>query len=133
MKDLIQNVASGLGVSEQVAESATSGLLGSLKAEAPAGDFSQLLSKLPGAEQLLNAQPEASAASAGGLLGGVASAAGLGSGVGGLASALGGSGLEAGQYGAFASMFLGYVKEKAGSELVSKLAESVPFLKQFTS
>ena len=133
MQDFIQLAASQLGVSTDVAEKATSGILGILKGKDSGDDGDKLLAAIPGAEQLTGK-------SGGGALGGLG---GLGGALGGVSSMLGGSagsglgaltglqasGLDAAKIGPFLGMFVEYAKQKASPELVAGFLKSMPAIK----
>lgn len=137
----IQQATQQLGISSDQAKSATGGVLGMIKQHAPAGDFSQLLSKVPGAEQLVNqfgnqAAQAPSGGSGGGGLGGLMSMAsgllgGKGGGLGdvaGLMSMLGNNGISADKGMNFASMLMGFLKQQGGSDLLGSVVKNVPGL-----
>jgi hypothetical protein len=137
----IQQATQQLGISGDQAKSATGGLLGMIKQHAPAGEFSQLLNKVPGAEQLVNQfgnqAPAASGGGGGGGLGGLMGMAsgllggGKGGGLGdvaGLMSMLGNNGISADKGMNFASMLLGFLKQQGGSDLLSSVVKNVPGL-----
>jgi len=133
MNEFIQLVSQQLGVSAETSKSATGGMLGLLKDKLEGGDFSKLVTALPGAEQLVPTGAKAGAQGAlGGLMGAVSGALGGGGGgsLGALAQ-LAGTGLKPEQIGTFASLFLGFVKSKAGQDLVAKILGSIPELKAF--
>ena len=136
MKELIDQITSQLGVPESNASAATSGVLELIQNNAGEGDFKELLSKLPGASSLLeqSASSGAQQSAAGGLLGGVlgAAASGLGGKLGaavGLMDVLGKSGIGSDQSGNFLSLFMNFVKSKAGGELLGRVLGNLPELK----
>jgi hypothetical protein len=142
----IQQATQQLGISSDQAKSATGGVLGMIKQHAPAGDFSQLLSKVPGAEQLVNQFGNQAAGGApggaggggglgglmsmaSGLLGGGKSSGGGGLGdVAGLMGMLSSNGLSADKGMNFASMLLGFLKQQGGSDLLGSVLKNVPGL-----
>lgn len=137
MNELIQMVAGGLGTSESSAKTATAGMLRMIKSRAGKADFSELLGKLPGADSLLAQEPEEKkpGAGAGGLMGGMlgSAASAVGGNVGsaaGLLGVLGSAGIDPSKAGSFAGIFLGYIKGKAGNDLLQKVLSSVPDLKK---
>lgn len=130
MQDFIQLASSQLGIGSDVAEKATSGILGILKGKDSGDDGDKLLAAIPGAEQLTEKAGGGALGGLGGLggaLGGVSSMLGgsAGSGLGTLA-ALQASGLDAAKMGPFLGMFIEYAKQKAGPELVQGFLKSMP-------
>jgi hypothetical protein len=136
MKEFIQMAVSRLGTSEGNARSAAGGILQFLQNQGDKGDFSELLGKVPGASDLLQkAQPSSGQEPAGGVLGAFSQTAGsvVGGNLGsqmGLMGILKGSGLDATQAGTFMSMFVKFLKEKAGADLIGKLLQRLPDLKK---
>lgn len=135
MQDFIESVAGNLDVGTDTVQAATGGLLGLIKENADADTFGEILGKLPGAEQAMQAAP--SGDSGGGLLGGLGDSLGgalggmLGGDAGGALGALESltkSGLDMDKIGAFIEMFKEYVLPKLGPDLVEKLAKSIPGL-----
>lgn len=130
MKELIDQITGSLGIDEKTAGSLTGGLLGAIKKEGDPNLVNQLFQKLPGAEALVG-----QATGGGGLLGGVMGSIGKAAGVnlGGAADLAGlfsKSGLKSDQIGTLVTMFVGFIKSKAGADLVEKLLAQVPALKQ---
>ena len=139
MNEFIQMVVSKLGVDESAARSATGGVLNMIQGQTDGADFNQLVDKLPGAEDVMRDAPQATeqAGSGGGMLGGLmGKAAGMVSGAGGSGLALGSmfekSGIGVDKLGSFATMFVGFVKDKAGADVVGRILDQVPALKKFT-
>lgn len=129
MQEFIQAVMSQLGVNENQAQSATGGLLQFLKNQADGNEVHTLISKLPGAEDLMKSVGSGSPGG-GGLLGGLGAAiGGTAGGSAGLLSLLQGSGLGGGTAGSFVKMFVDYAKQKAGPDLVEQVLAKVPALK----
>ncbi len=137
MQDFIRMAAQQLGTSEDSARSTTAGLMDLIKENASAGDFQELLGKVPGAEGLIGQAAGAAAGTGGGggMLGGLAGKASsmlggnLGAGLGALA-VLKNAGLDSGNAGSLVSLFAGYLKDKAGAALVTKVLGNVPGLLQ---
>lgn len=152
MQQFIQLVTSTLGTSEQTARSATGGLLNLLKTQGPAGDVTALLSKLPGASDLLSsfqpaaaapAPPAAGAGALGSLTGAASSLLGMGAsvmgagsktlgsaggGLGALTGALGQSGLDISKAPQFVALFGQWASQQAGPDVVQRVLGSVPAL-----
>jgi len=99
MMELVQQLVSSTGVSEQQAEGGAGLIMGLLKDQLASGDFSQLADAVPEANGLIDSAP--SGGGMGGLLGGVAGALGGGE-LGNLAKLAGGFsdlGLDSGMIG----------------------------------
>ena len=138
MDEFIKMVTSQLGLGEEQTRAATGGLLGMIKDKVGDGLGTEILSKLPGADALINDAPAAQAEAAesgggGGMLGGLMSAAGkmLGGNAGsalGIASMLSSSGIDLEKSGSFITMFTSFVKDKIGDDMWGKLAEYLPDL-----
>lgn len=112
-------------------KSATSAILGAVEKEAGGGDFQKLLGAILGAAELLKGS--GGTESGGGLLGGLMGQAGpaLGGNLGGAVGLLGmlqGTGLKSEQFGPFVSLFLNFLKSKAGKDLVDRLLSQAPQL-----
>ena len=134
MQEFIKAAMEKFGTSEEQTKSLTGGLLSLIKGEAGDADFGELAAKVPGLGALAEEGGESSSGG-GGLLGGALGLA---------ASALGGkagtalnlgailekSGLDLDQAGGFASLLTGFLKEKAGGDLVGGILEKVPDLKK---
>lgn len=130
IEQFINQAVSQLGISQHDAEEATSGLLSLLQQQAGSGDFSALLSKVGGAEALMNkfsAGTNLAGGDAGGLMGGLMGAVGgmLGnSGAGSLANVaalVSQINLDTGQLGSLASLFFNFIKSEAGESLANNL------------
>jgi hypothetical protein len=132
MQEFIQSVASKFGINEEQAKSATGGVLNFLKEQGPGAETDTLISKIPGAEDVMQSAPEGGESTersgTGGMLGGVGSMLG---GAGGALAALQGSGLQGGQAKEFVVMLVDYAKQKAGPEQVEQVLDKVPALKGF--
>ena len=131
MQDFIQDVAGKLGVSTDAATTATGGLLGLLKENGDSADVSEMLGKIPGADDLI--QSAAGGGGGGGLLGGIGGAlsGALGGGGGnalGALDALTKGGLSMDKLGSFLTMFKQYVQPMLGDDLLKRLLGSVPGL-----
>ena len=127
MQEFIQSAASKLGINEDQAKSATGGVLNMLKDQGGGQEADALISKIPGAEDVM--QSTASGGESGGaMLGGLGSKLG---GSGGALAALQGSGLDGGKAKSFVTMLLDYAKQKAGPEQVDQVLNKVPALKSF--
>ncbi len=137
MQELIQSVMSQMGTSEEGATGVVGGIMGMIKGQVDAGDFAELASKVPGAEDAI-AKFEAAEETgggggllggAGGLLGGAASmVGGAGGGALDLMGILGKAGIDADKAGPLVGMVLSFLKSKAGEGLVRKILGQVPQL-----
>ena len=132
MNDFIQMAVGNLGLSEDSARSATGGLLQLIQSQVGGDDARHLLNQLPGSQELLNT---ASAGSSGGGLGGLVSK--IGGMFGGKAGAAAGivgildkTGLGVGKIGPFASLFVNFLRDKAGTDLVDRVLNKLPELKK---
>lgn len=126
MQDFIAMAVSKLGTSEADTKSATQGVLGLLKQHASGSDFSQLLAKVPGAGDMLGKSGghgiAGLAGTIGGMLGGQGKEAAAATGLAGILGSLGG------KSGGFVQLLGGYLKQKAGSDLVGRIFAKVPDL-----
>jgi hypothetical protein len=132
IQDFMKSAASQIGASESATESATGAILQALQGGADAGDFQQLLQKIPGAAGVLQKAPggEEAGGGLGGLLASAASALGgsLGAGAGILAM-LQKSGLGSDKLSALLPLLLQFLKSEAGEALVSRIFGKAPELK----
>ena len=122
MNQLIAALVKQLGIQESQAQGGA-GLLFKLAQDKLGGDFSKVTSALPGVTDLIKQAPQAGGASS--LLGGLASAIG-GEKAAGLASLAAGFSqlkLDPSLIGKFAPVILGFVKAKAGPEMVALLSK----------
>ena len=131
IQDFITLAAGKLDLGEDVARSATGGLLDYAQQKVPASEFQSLMKALPGAEGLLGGSGDSGG---GGLLGGVAKLASgaLGGKLGtaaGLVTALTGSGLDVSKVAGFASEFVSFAKANVSPDLLQRILEAVPDLK----
>ena len=127
MQELIQSIASQIGIDEETAQKAISGILGMLNEQGSGA--SELISQIPGASELMDSAG-GGGGGGGGLLGGVASMLGGGGGGGGVGMAgLLSTGLSTGQLGSIGTMLVDHAKEHASPELVDKVLDSAPQLK----
>lgn len=151
MQQFIQMATAALGTSEQVARTVTGGLLDVITKSAPAADVSALLSRLPGANELLNtfrttapAPPPppppdtgvfgslTNAASA--VLGAGSSVLGAGStvlgsgatGLSGLATLFNQSGLDVTKVPQLVGMFAQWAGQQAGTDIVANVFSAIP-------
>ncbi|MGE5530558.1 MAG: DUF2780 domain-containing protein [Bacteroidota bacterium] len=148
MHDFIENVSSRLGISNEQAQLAAGSLMQMLGQHMNPQDHQQLKQQLPGSEEMIQqasgaqAQEQAPAQSqqqqapaqppqqAGGGLGGMLGslAGGAGGGIGNIISMFSKSGLKENQVNSFVTMFLDYVRQKAGGGMLDKILQQVPGL-----
>ena len=122
MMELVQQLVSSTGVSEQQAEGGAGLIMGLLKDQLASGDFSQLADAVPEANGLIDSAP--SGGGMGGLLGGVAGALGGGE-LGNLAKLAGGFsdlGLDSGMIAKFIPVVLSFIQDKGGEGLAGIVA-----------
>lgn len=129
MDELIARVTQALGIDAGVAQQAIGAVLGFLQKQAPEADFGKLLEALPGAQEAMDAAPEAGGG--GGLMGALGGLMGGGGGVMGLVGQLQGMGLGMGDVQTLGQEFFTYAKEKVGEDTVAQIASSVPGLDKF--
>ena len=152
MNELIERIIAAVGVDEATAQSAVGVILGFLNQEGPSDAVAQLLSAIPGAEEVIAQAGEGTdAGDGGGLMGAVGGLlGGAGGGAGGLAGALGGlvggqsgglmaaasqlmsSGLDMGQIQGVTQEVVGFAREKSGDEVVNQIVAQIPGMDQFT-
>lgn len=135
MQDFIQNVTSRLGLSQEQAQSAASSILNLLQQHLTPEEFGQLQEKLPGSDEVMQQAPSEAAPSEqpaggpGGLVQSVLQTVGASGGAtGAITGFLGKTGLNGSQISGFVSMFLDYLREKAGPGMVDKILQQVPGL-----
>jgi len=123
MMELVQQLVSSTGASEQQAQGGAGLIMGLLKDQLSSGDFSQLSGAVPGVDTLIDSAPS-SGGGMGGLLGSVAGALGGGE-LGNLAKLAGGFselGLDSGMIGKFVPVVLSFIQDKGGEGLAGIVA-----------
>lgn len=135
VQEFIDLVTSQLGVGEAESKSATSGIMDFIKEQLDDSSFSDLIGKLPGAEEFMAEQQSAAASpdAGGGLLGSLTSMAGSlmggkGAGIAGVVAAIAASGISVDKAGGFLTMLINFIKEKLGNDGFSELAAKIPDL-----
>lgn len=135
MEELIARISATLGVETETARLAIGHVLGFFQKEFPDGPTSELIAKLPGAQDAI-AAAEAAPAADGGLLGGLLG--GIGGLVGGskgdlmaLAGKLSSVGLSIDQSQTLAREFFAHAEGLIGKEKLTQITSSVPGLSQF--
>jgi len=115
MDELMDQIATQVGVTKEQAETAVSIILGFLKQSGPADKVSELMEKLPGAESIDT--PEGGL---GGMMGAMAAFSSLQS-----------AGLGMGEIQGVTRQLVAFAKQHAGDELVDDVIGSIPGLSQF--
>lgn len=127
MEELIGRIVSNVGIDEELAKTAVGMILSFLQNEGPGEKVAQLMSALPGAEDLISGASGGS----GGLMGAVGGMMGGGGGVMALMGQLTGAGLGMGDVQGVATEVVDFAKEKAGEETVTEVIGAIPGLSQF--
>jgi hypothetical protein len=135
MEELIARISAALGVGPDTSRLAVGHVLSFFRKEFPDGPVTELIAKLPGAEEAIAAADAAPAAD-GGLLGGLLG--GLGGFVGGskgdlmaLAGRLSSVGLSLDQSQTLAKEFFAHAEGLIGKEKLKEITDAVPGLSQF--
>ena len=134
MEQIIASIAAKVGIGEDVARQGVGIMLNFLMKEGDAGVVGQMVSKIPGADDLLaahTADEGGGGGGGGGLMGSLAGAMGGGGGIMGLAGQLQGIGLDMGEIQGMAKEFAEGAREVAGDDAVNAVAATVPGLDQF--
>ena len=131
MEQIISAIVSKVGIGEDVAKQGVGIMLNFLMKEGDAGVVGQMVSKIPGADDLMAAHTADEGGGGGGLMGGLAGAMGGGGGIMGLAGQLQGIGLDMGEIQGMAKEFANGAREVAGDDAVNAVAATVPGLDQF--
>lgn len=130
MQEFIDMAMKSLGTDEKTTRGATGGLLNLIQKNADGGDFQELLGKLPGADLLMKEGPSPGAGlggAIGGLVGNLAGGNDVAKAIGSLGF-LSESGIDAGKIAQLVPLFLSFVKDKAGQDLLSRLLGKLPEL-----
>jgi hypothetical protein len=126
MKELIDSLTQGLGITSTQAEGGAAVLLKAAKDKLGAAEFDSHLGSVPGLSDLLKKAPSAGGGGLGGMLGGLAGA--LGGNAALISSILGGFGklgLKAEDAKKFVPIIMGFLKTKVGPDVVSKLEKTL--------
>ena len=129
MEDLVARLAAQFGMTESKTRGAIGVLLKLIDAHAAPQDVALLLDKLPGAQALLDAAKQ-SKRSGGGLFSSLAGALG-GGGLMETAAELQKQGVGLSQMRPFITAFAEGAEEKAGHDLVERIASSIPGLDRY--
>ncbi|QGM47560.1 DUF2780 domain-containing protein [Methylocystis heyeri] len=133
MEDLIKRICDAVGLDENTAKISIGHVLGFIQKEFPEGPVAELLAKVPGAQEAIDA---AAAAPGGGgldsLLGGLGGLMGGAKGdIMALAGKLSGLGLDMSQMQKLASEIFAHADQVIGKENVDKIVAAIPALGQF--
>jgi len=123
MDELIARLVADVGIDRATAEKAVGIILEFLVKEGPADKVQPLLTKLPGAEAVM--QRAATESDSAGLL------AGAMGGVMGAGMRMMSAGLSMGQVQSVTRAVIAYTREKAGEDTVGEIVAAVPGLSQF--
>ena len=122
MKELIDSLTKGLGITGAQAEGGAAVLLKAAKDKLGAAEFDSQLGSVPGLGDLLKKAP----AAGGGLLGGLAGAIGGNAAlISTILSGFGKLGLKAEDAKKFVPIILGFLRTKVGPDVVSKLEKTL--------
>jgi hypothetical protein len=119
MNELVARLVAKVGVDQTAAEKSVGIILDFLRKEGPADKVQALIDSLPGAEALLQAQPD----SGGGMfpMGGI-----MGAGTKMMAA-----GLSMGQVQGVTKEVIAYAREKAGEDAIGEIVGAIPGLSAF--
>lgn len=123
MDELVERLASEIGIDRDVAAKAVTIILAFLLKEGPADKVKTLLASIPGAEAAIAANQGAS--------GGFNLGSLLGGGIMAVGSQLMAAGLSMGEVQSVAHTLLAYGREKAGEDIVGEIVGAIPGLSQF--
>jgi hypothetical protein len=123
MDELIARLVADVGIDRATAEKAVGIILEFLVKEGPADKVQPLLTKLPGAEAVM--QRAATESDSAGLM------AGAMGGVMGAGMRMMSAGLSMGQVQSVTRAVIAYTREKAGEDAVGEIVAAVPGLSQF--
>ena len=127
MDELISRIVAASGLDEGLARKAIGIILAFLQKEGPAAEIGQLMSALPGAQEL----PDSANGGKGGLMGMVGGLMGGGGGVMALGGQLMGAGLSMGQIQSVSKEMFAVGREKAGEDAMGAIVGAIPGLGQF--
>lgn len=127
MDELISRIVAASGLDEGLARKAIGIILAFLQKEGPATEIEQLMSALPGAQELA----DTANGGKGGLMGMVGGLMGGGGGVMALGGQLMGAGLSMGQIQSVSKEMFAVGREKAGEDAMGAIVGAIPGLGQF--
>lgn len=129
MEELINRIATNVGIDPALAEKAVGLIIGFLQKNAPEEHVGEMMNSMPGAAELAAAHsPEEGG---GGLLGGLMGMMGAGGGVMALGQQLMSNGIDMGQIGSLSKEVFAYAQEKVGEDKMGAIVSSIPGLSQF--
>jgi hypothetical protein len=131
MNEIIDQIATKVGISPEIAEKAVGMMLGFLQREAPDGPVAHMIQSIPGASDLVAQYNGAETSGGGGILGSLMSAVGAGGGIMALGQELMSHGLGMGEISALAKETISVARQHAGDQVVDEVVGSVPGLSQF--
>jgi hypothetical protein len=132
MEELIKRISAAIGVDETVAKAAISHVLSFLQKTLPEGPVADLVNKMPGAQEAIDAAASTPVEGLGAALGGLGSLLGGAKGdIMALAGSLGGIGLDMSQMQKLAHEIFSHAEEVIGKENVDKIIEAIPALAPF--
>ncbi|MGO4666031.1 DUF2267 domain-containing protein [Bosea sp. 2YAB26] len=127
MDELISRIVAASGLDEGLARKAIGIILAFLQKEGPAAEIEQLMSALPGAQELA----DSANGGKGGLMGMVGGLMGGSGGVMALGGQLMGAGLSMGQIQSVSKEMFAVGREKAGEDAMGAIVGAIPGLGQF--
>ncbi len=130
MNEIIDQIATKVGVSPDIAERAVGMMLGFLQREAPDGPVAQMINSIPGASDLV-AQYNGAETGSGSILGGIMGALGGAGGIMQLGQELMTHGIGMGEISSLAKETISVARQHAGDQVVDEVVNSVPGLSQF--
>jgi len=126
MKELIDSLTQGLGITGTQAEGGAAVLLKAAKDKLGAAEFDSQLGGVPGLGELLKKAPAAGGGGLGGMLGGLAGAIGGNAAlISTILSGFGKLGLKPEDAKKFVPIILGFLQTKVGPDVVSKLEKTL--------
>jgi uncharacterized protein (DUF2267 family) len=128
MADFISDLATKAGVSPDMARKGVGAILALLKEKLPAGSFSQVLSAIPNANNLMADAQESQEGSGGGVLGAVSAAVSklVGGGAAELTNRLSKLGFSAEQLERFLPKVLEFLKSKLPADVLKHASAHLP-------
>jgi hypothetical protein len=136
MEELIQRVVSNLGIDEELAKTVIGLIFNLFKENGESGAVETLMNAMPGSADLASAAAstlsdgDSGGGGLGGMLGAAASLLGGDSPAMALVGQLTGAGLSINQAKDLGTEVMNFANEKAGADVVAKVASSIPGLDQ---